>query len=221
MNEVVVIVPTLGRPHHIKPFLESLYATTDKATPIFICSENDLDTMDEIHRNDERVIRLSRMRNNRRGDYARKINIGYNNSSEPLIFLGATDLKFHENWLENAIAYLNNNIHVVGTNDLGNRDVLAGRHSTHSLVTREYVDKYGTIDEPGKILNESYIHEYVDNEFVETARHRKAFAMAMDSIVEHMHPAFNKAPWDGSYRDWKDRTRFGKAIYEHRKHLWS
>jgi hypothetical protein len=177
--------------------------------------------MREIRSHGERIIIVDRPRRNYRGDYARKINEGYRKTKSPLIFLGATDLKFHTNWLENAEAYLGDGIHVVGTNDLGNPDVVAGNHSTHTLVTREYVDRYGTIDEPNKILCESYIHEFVDNEFVETARFRNAWAMALDSIVEHMHPIFKKEAWDASYRKWKDRTKFGQELFEYRKHLWT
>jgi hypothetical protein len=46
---------------------------------------------------------------------------------------------------------------------------MAGRHSTHSLVTRDYVERFGTIDEAGVVLHEGYPHEFVDDEFVQTA----------------------------------------------------
>jgi glycosyltransferase involved in cell wall biosynthesis len=217
--DVVVLIPTLGRPHHIKPLLESLYDSTDRARPLFICNKTDTYTIDAIEKNDEEIVYM-RTAPGIKGDYARKINTGYKHSTEPLMFLGATDLIFHKGWLEKAEAHLGNGIHVVGTNDLGNVDVIAGRHSTHSLVTREYVDKYGTIDEGGKVLCEEYWHEWVDNEFCETARYRNAFAMAMDSIVEHVHPAFGKNIWDENYRAWRKRTIEGGKIYEKRQHLW-
>ena len=191
MADVVVIIPTLGRPHHIKPLLSSLYHSTDRARPLFICNRYDSRVISVIRREGGDILFVD-TEPGAPGDYAIKINAGYRNSNEPLIFLGATDLKFHVNWLENAEQYITDQIQVVGTNDLGNPDVLRGNHSTHSLLTRKYADDFGTIDESNKILCEEYVHEYVDNEFCETAKHRNAWAMAMDSIVEHMHPAFRK-----------------------------
>lgn len=220
MADIVILIPVLGRPHHIKPLLEALYFSTDRARPLFICNEVDYEVVSEIKKHDEQIL-FVRTRPGIKGDYARKINAGYRETTEPLIFLGATDLKFHVNWLETAEAYLNDDIHVIGTNDWGNSDVMSGNHSTHSLLTREYADKYGTIDEPNKILCERYWHEYVDNEFCDTARYRNTFAMALDCIVEHVHPGFGKNSWDESYRAWKTRCKEGETIYNMRKHLWT
>lgn len=218
--DVAVLIPTLGRPQHIAPLLKSLYDTTDNAVPVFLCSDYDYDVHNAIKKHGERIIFVKRPRNGR-GDYARKINVGYRNTTEPYMFLAATDLKFHPKWLENAMDRMNSTVHVVGTNDLGNKEVMRGRHSTHTLVSREYVDKYGTIDEPGKVLCEKYYHEYVDNEFVETAMSRNAFDIALNSLVEHMHPFFNKGDWDASYRKWKTRTEFGEELFKRRRPLWT
>jgi hypothetical protein len=98
---------------------------------------------------------------------------------------------------------------------------MAGDHSTHSLVTREYVDKFGTIDEPGVVLHEGYHHEFVDDEFVQTAMFRGMWAFAEDSHVEHLHPNWNKAPSDRLYRMQRRRMRLGKRVYAERKHLWT
>ena len=220
MADVVILIPVLGRPHHIRPFLSSLYHSTNRARPLFICNYGDQRVVSVIQREGEEVIFVD-TEPGISGDYARKINAGYHKSKEPLIFLGATDLKFHVNWLENAEQYITDQIQVVGTNDLGNPDVLRGNHSTHSLLTRKYADDFGTIDEPNKILCEEYVHEYVDNEFCETAKYRNAWAMAMDSIVEHMHPAFRKGHWDESYRNLSERLGPSKDTYEKRKHLWT
>lgn len=218
MKDIVILIPTLGRPHHIGPLLRSIKRTTPNARPFFICTKFDDAAIEEIKKFDVEYVVIKR---NERGDYAKKINVGYRLTDEPLIFTGATDLKFHPEWFENATAKLNDDIHVVGTNDLGNDSVLKGWHSTHSLVTREYVEKYGVIDHPGQVLCELYWHEFVDNEFVETAMARNAFAMAMDSVVEHMHPAFGKDKWDRSYRQVNRRFIPGQAVFEDRRPLWT
>lgn len=154
------------------------------------------------------------------GNYAHKINMGVRVTDEALIFLAADDLNFHHGWLEAAKAKLGPGIGVVGTNDLCNRRTINGTHSTHSLVTREYVGR-GTIDDPGKLLHEGYRHEYVDDEFVATAKKRRAWAHARDSIIEHLHPDAGKAPMDALYRGRPARMRQGYRLFRRRRRLWT
>lgn len=220
MADVAILIPTLGRPHLIDQLVNSIYETTDRARPVFICNKHDNDVIDKINTFNEQIIYV-KTKPGCKGDYARKINTGFKNTSEPLLFLGATDLIFKPWWLEAAEKHLGNGIHVVGTNDLGNSEVIAGRHATHFLVTREYGQQYGTIDRPNTLLCEEYWHEFVDNEFLETAKYRNAYAMALDSKVEHAHPFFGKGVWDGAYRNWKKRTIYGAQVFERRKALWT
>lgn len=155
-----------------------------------------------------------------RGDYARKINIAYTATAEPWLFLAADDLQFHPGWLEQAAAHVVGTVGVVGTNDLGNPRVIRGEHATHCLVTRSYVDAHGTIDELGKVLHEGYHHEYVDDELVGTAKHRDAWAFADSSIVEHLHPHWNKAPSDEIYDAQAVRMRASRDHFLQRRRLW-
>ena len=154
------------------------------------------------------------------GDYARKINAGYRHTTEPLLFTAADDLLFHPGWLEAAEAQLADGIGVVGTNDMGAPRVMRGEHATHSLVTREYVDRFGTIDERGVVLHEGYPHEFVDDEFVQTAMRRGAWAFAADSLVEHLHPSWGKAPTDELYDQQARRMKRGRQLYARRRRLW-
>lgn len=218
MKDVVVLVPTLGRPQHIEPLLNSLYATTDRATVLFLTTRGDHDAVQAIKNAGERHINVEKRKY---GDYARKINAGYAATDEPYLFLAATDLKFHDDWVENALDRMTDSVHVVGTNDLGNARVIRGEHSTHTMVTREYCDVFGTVDERKKVLCEEYFHEYVDDEFVETAKCRHAFDMAMDSVVEHVHPAWGKGKWDSSYKEVDKRLKYGYRIYNRRRKLWT
>ena len=93
--------------------------------------------------------------------------------------------------------------------------------ATHFLVTRSYVEQFGTIDEPGKFFHEGYPHEWVDDEAIGTAQYRKAYAYADDSIVEHMHPAWGKADWDDTYRRMGQRMRDGQTLFNRRRSLWT
>ena len=218
MKDVVVLVPTLGRPHHIEPLLNSLYATTDRASVLFLTTRGDHDAVQAIKNAGERHINVEKRK---LGDYARKINAGYKATDEPYMFLAATDLIFHDDWLDNALNKMTRTIQVVGTNDLGNIRVIRGEHSTHTMVSRYYCDTFGTVDERNHVLYEGYPHEYVDDEFVQTAKCRNAFDMAMDSVVEHIHPAWGKAKWDASYKAVDKRLEDGYRIYRRRRKLWT
>lgn len=215
---VAILVPVLRRPHRVVPLLESIEATTvEPHRVLFLCTEGDVAEIAAVEAAgcDHIDIRWAR------GDYARKINVGYRSTTEPLLFLAADDVKFHPGWLEAACEQLTDGVGVVGTNDLGNPRVLRGVHSTHSLVTRAYVDKYGTIDERGKVLHEGYWHEYCDDEFVETSWKREAWAFAKQSVVEHLHPSWGKAPTDRLYDQNHRRMVDGKRLFLERRHLWT
>lgn len=216
MHDLTILVPVRGRPHHLAPLLGSIHDTVDTDV-LFLVSSNDAPVIQVLDTLEQQYLVSPPQRV---GDYACKINTGYRHCTTPLVFLGATDLYFHPGWFERATAKLTNGIGVVGTNDLGNTRTQTG-HSTHSLVTREYVENYGTIDEPGKILHEGYVHEFVDDELVMTARKRKAYAHAADAIVEHLHPDWGKGEMDTSYRQQKSRMRESVGLYHQRSRLWT
>lgn len=217
-SDVVILVPMLGRPHRVQPLLDSIDASTPAAQVLFCVSPDDHEVhaaIDAAGR--ERItVRWAKF-----GDYARKVNAGYRTTGAPLIFLGADDLRFHPGWLTAARAQLTPGVGVVGTNDLGSPRVKSGEHATHCLVTRDYVDRYGVIDRPGAVMHEGYWHEFVDDELVETAKHRGAWAFAADSHVEHLHPNWGKSPTDPLYDQQRQRMRHSRPLYLRRRHLWT
>lgn len=217
-DPVVILIPVLRRPHRVAPLLASIAAATPEPHRVLlIVEEHDTDERAAIAaaRADHLVVERPQR------SYARKINAGYHASSEPLLFLGADDIQPHPGWLPAAVRHLSDDVHVVGTNDLLNPRVLAGEHATHSLVTRAYCDSRGTIDERHKVLHEGYGHDYVDDEFIATAKLRGAYAHAHDSIVEHLHPWAGKAPTDGTYRIGRAKSAAGRRLFHSRSHLWS
>ena len=214
----VVLVPVLNRPHRAAPLVDSVRRTSD-ARVLFLCTPGDDEEQEACRATGADVIVTDEPL--RPGDYARKINAGYRQTREPLLFLAADDLEFHAGWLEAAIACLDGTVQVVGTNDLGNARVMAGEHSTHTLVTRSYVDRFGTIDQPGEVLHEGYPHEFVDDEFVATAKKRGVWAFAADSHVEHLHPNWGKAPMDALYAEQGARMRQGQRVFQKRQRLWT
>lgn len=208
----------LGRPWHIRPLLQSITNSVPDANVLFVVTPTDEAVITKLDKINANYITVEY---NEVGDYARKINAAFDHTTEPLIFTGASDLHFHKRWFERAVRYIDRGKHVIGTNDMGLDRTINGTHSTHTLVTREYVDKYGLIDQPGKVLCEEYIHEFCDDELVQTAIFRDAWAWSGTSYVEHMHPIWGKGVWDESYTKDKERMARSGAIFTLRSQLWT
>lgn len=219
MTDIVIVVPVLRRPHRVAPLLESVAsATPEPHRVLFVASPNDQAEHEAVRSAGADMLVIDTTPGP--GDYAKKINAGVRASSEPLILFAADDLKFHARWFAEAAALIDDRTQVVGTNDLGNRRVLAGKHSTHPLVARSYIETHGTIDEPGVALHEGYHHNWVDNEFVETAQRRRMWRFANRSIVEHLHPSWSKAPDDDVYRLGRKSFERDRDYFRRRRALW-
>lgn len=229
---IAIVVPVLNRPHRVEPLLRSIKeAASVPYRVVFVVSPDDhverntiLSVLPSFPKERIRIIDVPWRPGP--GDYAKKTNLGYRLTTEPYLFTGADDLEFHPFWDRNALDKFTDGIGVVGTNDLGNPKVLQGIHSTHSLVSRAYADNFGTIDGPGKIYSECYHHLFVDDEFIQTAMHRSAYAHAHDSIVEHIHPHLldehrrPKAPTDSTYKKGAKHVAADRRIFRSRQHLW-
>lgn len=216
---VVIIVPVLRRPHRVEPLIASIERATDQPHRVlFVCTPEDEAQRSAVDAAGAERIDLEGPL--RAGDYARKINAGYRASTEPLLFLAADDLNFHPHWLERAADLLTDRVQVIGTNDLGNPAVRRGRHATHSLVTREYCDHRGTVDGPGQVLHEGYEHNFVDSEFVATAMARRAWAFARRSVVEHLHPHWNKGAMDSTYERGLAGFERDRRVFRRRSEMW-
>lgn len=213
MNELAILVPVLRRPHRVEPLLESITAATPKARVVFICNSDDSPEIAAVRAAGAQLLKVD-------GNYAKKINDGVVATTEPLLFFGADDLAFHQGWFEAARAKLSDAIGVVGTQDQCNARTIAGEHSTHFLVARWYTE-LGTIDGQDGPLFEGYLHEFVDDEFVATAKAREAWAFADDAVVEHLHPMVGKAPTDELYDGIRYRMRVGRRLYRRRQRLWT
>lgn len=213
---VAILIPVLKRPDRAAPLVASIEAATPEPhRVVFICTEDDLAEQEACRATGATVLVLPGPRES--GDYSRKINYGYRHTTEPVLFLGADDITFTPGWYSTAAALVSDQIQVVGTNDLGNQRVMNGDHSTHTLVTRKYVDEQGTLDGPGEVLHEGYGHWYCDDEFIQTAQKRDAFAPCLESIVEHFHYYWKKTPRDETYRLGEQNKNADKRLYLERR----
>jgi hypothetical protein len=194
-ESTAVIVPVMGRPHHADPFMESLRASTDDAVAYAIGEAHEQGVIDAWVRAGAQVF------TGPAHSFAEKVNLGHQLTREPWLFIVGSDVVFHDGWLKqaHAVAWATG-ARVIGTNDLGNKLVMAGDHGTHLLIARNYVDEVGASwDGPGVVCHEGYRHWYVDDEIVTAAKQREVWASARMSVVEHLHPVFLKAKHDEVY----------------------
>jgi hypothetical protein len=196
-----ILIPVLGRPQNVQPLVDSIVESTKGAYRIiFVCSPSD---QEEIY-----FCRLTAYDTwiapfeSGPGDFAKKINWAYEQTTSSWIFQGADDIRFSPGWDTEALKVVSRGRSVIGTNDLKNPGVKRGQHSTHTLFSRAYIDKYGsgTIDGRGKIFHEGYDHQFTDNEFCQVAMRRGEWAFAKKAVVEHLHPYWGTAPWDETYQ---------------------
>lgn len=222
MNELAILIPVLKRPGNIAPLVSSIHASTKVPFEIlFLTSPQDSQEIRELESQGQ-TYKVMDANYSNNGDYARKINEGFNTIESEWYFLGADDLRFHPLWFESAMkVYEQTKACVIGTNDLGSPSVMQGEHATHSLVRREYVLECGTIDEIGTVLHAGYRHNFVDTEFVATAKKRNDWAFARHSRVEHLHPDWKKGQSDSTYLIGKMGWNIDKQYFETRKRLWA
>ena len=211
MSCTQVIVPT-RRANNAKPFMESLQATASDVpvSAIVYIEHRDVAASWSAEGADVLLTQAN--------TYASKLNAGYLMADAEWLLLVGDDVKFHPGWLEAALAKADETgAQVVGVNGLGTERERAGQFATHQLVRRAYVDEVGASwDGPGVVAHEGYGHMFVDDEIVTAAMRRGVWAMAVDSIVEHVHHYFGKAPVDDTYRLGESSFAADRALFRTR-----
>jgi hypothetical protein len=210
-NEVAVLVPAL-RYVNAARFMATLRASTGLAKAYAVAHPDEAEAAATWRAVGADVVTADA------GTFAERMNAGYAKTAEPWLFLTGDDVVFHPGWLDHAqhTARTNGAV-VIGTNDLGNPRVLAGTHATHLLVARSYVEEHGgSWDGPGVLCHEGYRHWFVDDELVTAAKQRGQWAMALGSVVEHLHPAWGKAHPDEVYELGQSHAKADRKTFEGR-----
>lgn len=218
-----ILIPVLARPDRAELLVRNIKkVTTESHHILFLCSLGDEEEIAACLATGEDVCVMTHEAGH--ADFAKKINAGYRHTDGDFIQVGADDLVFHRRWDKEALKYADT-AGVIGTNDLHNPRVKRGFHSTHPLVSRAYIEVWnGTFDRSGEIFCELYDHQYVDDEFVQTAQARGYWAFARHSHVEHLHPFFGGAEMDPTYEKAlrevrRDHRLFQKRMREMKRQL--
>lgn len=226
---VSVLVPVLARPDNVKRLTDSFHATGshEKANLYFIAQEGDDAEIEAIEREQAggrcRLIMVTPDKQS----WARKINEGYLRTREPWMLLVGDDVTFNSGWIDFAVRHMATGMGVIGTCDQAINSRRAERQrkrgrfvepvsSPHPIVSRSYIDNFGTVDEPRKVVHDGYHHNFPDTELCATARIRNQFVMATDVIITHHHP-IHVGGDDATYRLGRSRWSDDEATYVARR----
>lgn len=215
-----IVIPVLSRPQNAEKVVNSIVgATSVEFTITFVCTKGDEAEIEAVEATGEQFVVVPWPAGH--GDGAMKWNSGYRYGEYPYVFLGADDLEFTPGWDERVLEVAEkSHAGVTGTNDDANPYVKRGLHSTHSLVSRLYIDSVGGTwhNGPGIVYCEEYEHQWVDTELVAAAKQRGEWAFAHRSVVRHLHPIFNKAtPYDDTYRKALSGAKHDSALFRERQ----
>lgn len=217
-----ILIPVLSRPRNAAPVVESIRESTSRVAHrvLFLCSPGDRAQIDAALEVADDVIVVDHRPGP--GDFAKKSNIAIKETRYPWLLFGADDLQFHDGWAEAALeTAAETGKRVIATNDKANPEVMRGRHATHPLVARSYIEEYGTIDGEG-FYHEGYSHQCVDVEATETAQARGEFAFSAGSVVRHLHPIFNRhVPMDSTYEKALRDGQRDRDLMLSRRVLWN
>lgn len=219
---LLVVAPVLGRPLNAQLVADSLReATQVDYRLLFVCSHGDDAEIAAVQATGAEMLVVPWVPG--KGDYARKINLGYSRGREPWLFQAADDLRFTPGWDAVALGVAERSgVGVVGTNDMGNPRVMRGQASTHSLISRAYVEEHGgEHGRLGTVLHPGYWHNFCDEELVDLARSRSLFGFARRSYVEHLHPHWNKAEGDATYERGQSTFHRDQSLYQQRRRQWA
>lgn len=212
-----ILIPTLGRAKVLQALHENIEEATTLLphTVVYVLDTDDTDSW-------EAVADLEAVTIAQNGTYAQKINAAYKQTESVLVSPTADDVLFYPNWLEAAATEFDNPaVNVVGTDDLS--PVTKDRtHATMPILRRSYVESQGAaFNERGTIFHEGYHHNFCETETCQLAQHRKCWAFATDSVIEHIHPAWGKRPTDatdakGNEQGWHD----DEVLFKQRRREW-
>jgi hypothetical protein len=205
---VAVIIPAM-RPHRLAPVVQSIQKSTSDYRIIIVATGECAEVA--------RTLPVTII-DDGGGTWPVRINRGVDESTEQFVMTGADDIAFMPGWFESAMIAMHqlpDGSGVIALNDGYN---MAG---VHFVVNRSYIEKFGVIDEPGKLACESYVHSHVDDEIRSTAKFHERWSFCHDARIEHLHVGRGMAPMDEVYAMGERSMQQGRDIFLSRAHLWS
>lgn len=223
MTGVDILVPVLGRPQNAKPLVMSVAQnTTVPYTLTFLCSPGDTEQIEAANAVSHTVVVDWE---SGPADAAKKWNYGFTITRADFVFTAADDVEFTPGWDTAILAEAERTgAGMIGSQDDANPLVKRGKHSTHSLFRRSYIDEVGGtfFDGPGVVYHEGYDHQFIDTEACKAAMDRGEWAFARQSVVRHHHPFYDKTvPLDDTYRRALGEASHDSRLFKERLGRWT
>jgi hypothetical protein len=189
MENMLVIVPTRGRPDNVRRLLDAFEETGVTCAKLLFCVDNDDPALEEYQTIDADILIGPRIRIGPTLNHAAKT---FGTTYPVLGFMGDDHVPRTHGWdvtVMNALTELGTGI--VYGNDLLQREALP----TAVFITSNIVRELGYFCPP------ELLHMYLDNSWLEWGNRAECIKYLGDVIIEHMHPALGKAEQDASYTE--------------------
>lgn len=193
MADLLVIVPTRGRPQSVAPIIEAWTATGAAAeADLGLVIDADDPSVDEYRATPTRTW-LGRAVVDEWRPLVPKLNLMATGATEDyfaLAFMGDDHLPRTHGWAKTMLAALRE----MGTGVVYGDDLLQGeRLCTSWAMTSDIVRALG------RMVPAPVEHMYCDNSVMDVARLAGCLRYLSDVVIEHMHPLAHKAGWDAGY----------------------
>ena len=189
MKDLVILVPSRGRPQNIEDLLFSLQETKTASELIVIVDDDD-ETLDQYIELGCKIMMIAKQGKG----MARPLNCAANifkDDYRHFAFIGDDHRPRTEYWDQKLI----NALDEVGTGIAYGDDLLQGENlPTAVAMSGDIVRALEGMVPPG------FIHLYLDNFWMQLGKDLKSFIYLPDVIIEHLHPVAGKAQWDENYR---------------------
>lgn len=190
--DMAVIVPSRSRPDNIKLLVESFIETSAQSDLVIGLDDDDyqhyevLDCPPGFHIIYNVDVRI------RMGPTLNRIALDYATRYRYLGFMGDDHRPRTPGWDQRIIETLE----AMGTGIVYGDDLYRGGElATAVFMTSNIVETLGYMVPPG------LIHLYIDNAWMALGTGAGVLRYLPEVVVEHMHPAVSKAPWDAGYEE--------------------
>ena len=220
MNDMLVIIPSRGRPDNIRRFYKACIKTN---ADVHIIAGIDYDDpsyqeyhqwiLDQFDTNDRvRIADFPSKKRKRFGPTLNNIAIAFANKYKYIYWCGDDHLPITENWDQKYREELDK----LGTGIVyGNDLVMGSTIPTQMAMTSDIVEVLGYA------VPEGFTHLFIDNYFLELGKALGKIVYMPDVIVQHLHHITGHAEEDQTYKEanseenWSnDRARFEKYMQE-------
>jgi hypothetical protein len=208
IDKIALLIPTRNRPNSIKHILEEYKIYGNGYIDFVIGVDEDDEYIGDYVRlaNDYNVILYIAQRK-RLGPTLNDMSVKYAKKYFALGFIGDDMRPRTEGWdgkIMSSLQQLKTGI-VHGDDGHWGKDL-----ATQVFMTSDIVQTLGYMVPPGMI------HMYLDNFWSEFAREINKFVYRGDILIEHLHPAWGKAPKDSLYEETNTNERMNsdRLLYE-------